>query len=158
MFFNFRLLLKIIGYSFGVISTALLIGAAIAYFHRRYFVATAVRCEGTVTKLVESHSNDMGTVYHPVFVFRDSQGREHEVYSSGGSYPPAYKVGEKVTVLYNAEQPDNACLNGFCDVWILPFLLALIGGVQFIVAIISLCILRYVWKPGQKPSRSNTSS
>lgn len=154
MFFGFRGLLKIMGYLFAALSIILLIASIFTYFRTRHFIDVAVRGEGKVIKLVESHDKDNGTTFRPVFVFRDSHGTEHEIYSSVGSYPPAHKVGDKVTVLYRVEEPENASLDGFFDLWLLPFVLGIIGAVQMIVALIALFVVPIFWKPKQQPAVS----
>ena len=98
-------------------------------------------------KLVEDHSGDSGTTYRPVFVFRDSKEREHEIHSSVGSYPPAYKVNDKVSVLYNVEEPENAVIDGFFFIWLMPFVLGIIGAARIDNCIFLLLIMPILWKP-----------
>ena len=64
-----------------------------------------------------TRSSYSDTVYYPIFTFQDSNGRTHEITSSSGQNPPAYKVGDTVTVLYQSEQPEDAKLDRFFDVW-----------------------------------------
>jgi hypothetical protein len=103
-----------------------------------------------VTKLVESRSGDSGTVFRPVFVFRDAQGAEHEIYSTVGTYPPAHKVGDKVSVLYKADEPENAVIDAFFDVWLLPLILGIIGAAQMLAALVVLFVVPIFWKPAQQ--------
>src|SRR5258706_9407012 len=65
-----------------------------------HFVRTATRGDGRVTQMVE-RQGDHGTLYAPVFSFRDAQGAEHTVHSSTASYPPEHQVGDTVRVLYS---------------------------------------------------------
>ncbi len=150
MLFGTRRLLKIMGFFFGAMSIVMLIVSFFDYVHTRRFVDIAARGEGTVIKLVETQNRDSGTTYRPVFAFRDSKGREHEICSSVGSCPPAYKVGEKVSVLYNAEEPENAVLDGFFDVWLMSLIFGMIGTVQAVAALILLLVVPMIWKPQQQ--------
>ena len=58
-----------------------------------------------VTQLVEKHAGD--DVYRPVFVFTDGSGVEHKISSSFGNNPPRFPVGSKVSILYQATDPDD---------------------------------------------------
>jgi hypothetical protein len=138
--------MKIIGWCFAGSSTACLVGAVFTYVRASEFVKTAARTSGTVVRLVEGHSSDSGTTFHPVFVFRDSNKREHEIYSTVGSYPPAYKVGEGVPVLYQAEDPDNASVDGFFNLWLMPFVFGIICVVHLAAALILLVLIPTIWK------------
>lgn len=85
------------------------------YRHVNAFVNSASRAQATVTRLIERSGTDSGKIYYPVFTFEDSKGKTHRIDSSSGSYPPAYKVGDIVTVLYRPEQPDHAIPDNFFD-------------------------------------------
>ena len=147
MEFRIRRVMLIVGWCLGVSSIACLVASLIMYIHVREFVKSAARANGTVIKLVENRSSDSGATYRPVFVFRDSREREHEINSAVGSYPPAYKIGDKVTVLYNIEEPENASLDGFFDLWLMPLVLGSIGGVHLLVAVFLLVLIPTFWKP-----------
>jgi hypothetical protein len=74
------------------------------------FKKTALQAQGAVIELKEesgagAHS---GTAYYPVIRFADQAGQDHTFYSSMGSYPPAYEVGERVSILYNPANPKEA--------------------------------------------------
>jgi hypothetical protein len=56
------------------------------------------------------------TTFAPVFKFIDHQGKEHEV-EGWGSNPPAYSVNEKVNVRFLKEDPQQAKLESFIDLW-----------------------------------------
>jgi hypothetical protein len=98
---------------------------------------SSVRAEGMVTQLIEKHSGD-DVYYCPVTVFRDSSGVEHTIRSSGGSNPPRFPVGAKVSVLYRTQNPDAGYLEDRFMLWIAPSLLIVIsvfyGAVGFIIS------------------------
>ena len=130
---------RLMGWIFGSLSTICLLVALFSFLHVRRFLGTAVHGEGRVVKLVESHDRDSRTTYSPVFVFCDSKEHEHEIHSHTGSYPPAYKVGQQVSVLYSVGEPESAVLDGFFDLWGLPLILG-IGAVQMLVALFLLFV------------------
>jgi hypothetical protein len=135
-----RKVVKVVGWSFGVLSIIFLVVSFFTFLGTRRFVNSAARAEGTVVKLVERHDNG-GTTFRPVFVFRDSNDCEHEIFSTVGTYPPTHKVGEKVSVLYDSEKPQNAALDGFFDLWLLPLVFGLIGVVQMIGSVVCLLVV-----------------
>ena len=61
---------------------------------------TGVKTKAVVKNLIEVHDED-GTMYKPVFEFLDKSNISREFVSSVSSRPAAYKIGEKVKVVYN---------------------------------------------------------
>jgi len=104
------------------------------YRHIQHFVATASHSPGKVTKLVEENGNHH-IVYFPVFEFRDAYGQRHEIDSHSGSYPPEYEVGDKISVLYQTDKPDNATIDSFWNIWIWPVVLGVFGATDLIIGV-----------------------
>ncbi|MEW2129006.1 DUF3592 domain-containing protein [Streptomyces sp. NPDC005435] len=102
------------------------------------FLSSAERAQGTVIALNwgSSHSGygrssrgSGGPSAHPVVTFRAKDGEQHMFTSSAGSNPPAYDRGESVEVLYRANDPDDARINGFLSLWLLPVVFGGLGVV-----------------------------
>lgn len=108
------------------------------------FVASATRARGTVIKVVERQSPDSGTMFHPVVRFRDSVGKEHEIFSSVGAYPPSYSAGEPVTMIYAKARPEEAIIDGFWYVWLVPAVLGIIGFSHAVVAAVLLALDKWL--------------
>ena len=112
-----------IGALFLASAGACAIVALISFFYDWHFVSRAVRANGRITELVERHDSDNGnTNFYPVFIFADSNGIEHTIYSNTGSYPPAYHVGDNVGVLYIPNVPEKAAIDSFIYLWLVPLL------------------------------------
>ena len=109
--------IAVIKYSFFLIGAAMLIGAGALVHTTRTFLASAERTEGTVIALVATRGSGGSTLYSPVVAFRAIDGRAIEWTSSVASSPPAHDEGETVTVLYRADAPDDARLDGFFPLW-----------------------------------------
>ncbi len=124
--------LAIIKYVFAAIGAAMLAGAFFWYGNTKAFIGQALRTEGTVLELVRSRSSD-STTYHPVVHFQSQDGTPVEFTSSSGSNPPSYATGEKVNVLYLADAPENAKINGFFSLWGGPLVIGGIGSVFFLI-------------------------
>ncbi len=88
---------------------------------------------GTVTRLVASTDSD-GTTYAPVFEFKTQGGRTFEIQSDSYSSPPAYEVGQRVTIIYDPEKPSNAQIDGQNTLLVIIF--AIVGGLDFIMSLL----------------------
>lgn len=114
---------------FGIGLFMLLLAIAIA-FREYQFLHKAQKVEGVVEDLVGSKS------FAPVFKFTP-QGSPIpiKIKSHTSTNPPAYSVGEKVTVYYDPEDPMKAELDGTFSLWggaiivgILGLVFSAVGG------------------------------
>jgi Protein of unknown function (DUF3592) len=81
------------------------------------FVADADRTTGTVVDVESSTDADGYETFYPVVRFTTADGREVEFRSdSGSSSPPS--TGNRVDVLYDPDDPQDAELSGFLDLWV----------------------------------------
>ena len=134
-------LLKIGGWLSVLGAILFLTAAFILYRHTQSFVHSASRTQGTVTKLVLS-----GKFYFPVYTFKDARGVKHSVQSLSGSKPAAYKIGDLVGVLYQPDEPDNAEIDTFLDVWIWPLALAGFGALVLLFGFAGLAVRFFLRK------------
>ncbi|MHC5053572.1 MAG: DUF3592 domain-containing protein [Planctomycetota bacterium] len=132
---RWRRLLLVVGWLFlaGSGPICMIIGA-VSYFRTRSFIERASVTEGVVVEMVERRG-ESGTTFAPVFVFSDGQGESHTIYSRTSSYPPSHSVGDRVTVLYERDSPEDACLDEFFDLWAFAVIPGGIGLVHFIVGL-----------------------
>lgn len=154
---GFKVLLKTAGWFWVTAAAICLLISLVAYFHTRSFVRTASRAQGTVIKIEERESGDSGKMSYPVYIFRDSQGGEHEIVSSMGSFPPAHKVGDTVTVLYRADQPEKAEINQFFDVWGTAAITGGLGAFNMIAGIALLVVPNFIRNYKHEPASVKTS-
>ena len=137
-----KLLLTIVGWFMVCLSVIILPISCFVYVHSKAFVDSAVQADGVVTKLVERADHGKNTCYYPVFRFRDLGGEDHEIFSSNGSFPPSYHVGEKVTVFYTRNSPKDAKLNDFYSLWGMPAILGGMGSSNLVLGIVFLFVAR----------------
>jgi hypothetical protein len=107
------------------LAVALLAAGAATLVHTMRFVQGAERTTGTVIDLSEDFSSDDGTV-HTVVRFTSAEGRTVEFRSSTGSSSPP-DVGDRVDVLYDPDDPQDAELSGFFDLWLWAIALGGLG-------------------------------
>jgi hypothetical protein len=115
-------------YFFAACGAAALFGALLVYGHTASFVARASRTHGTVTAMVLQHSSDNSPGYRPVvrFQFGEQQIQFSDAMSSN---PPAYSVGQTVSVLYLASNPYEARIESFASLWFLPTMMGAMGTI-----------------------------
>ncbi len=72
--------------------------------------------------------------------FTSADGTPRTFRSSTGSNPPSYDKGERVEVLYRADSSEDARINGFASLWLLPLIFGgiglVIGGIGTAVALV----------------------
>jgi hypothetical protein len=93
---------------------------------------TGGHANGTVVDMDESNDDD-GTTYAPIVDY-EVDGQTFEMKSGSYSSPPAYHVGQKVKILYNLADPNQARIDNFWELWLLPIIfigLAVPFGVIF---------------------------
>ncbi|MFJ8949087.1 DUF3592 domain-containing protein [Streptomyces sp. NPDC102340] len=81
----------------------------------------------------KSRNRDEPSAY-PVVEFAAADGTPYTFRSSTGSNPPSYEEGERVEVLYRADDPEDAQINGFLSLWLLPLIF---GGIGLIAAAVA---------------------
>lgn len=98
----------------------------------RKFVSKAQQTQGTIVDMVlsrgsSSSSTNASYTYAPVFEFRAISGQMIRVQESVSSNPPQFQVGETVEVLYDPEDPQNARINKWSNLYLFPTLFGVIG-------------------------------
>ena len=93
---------------------------------QRTLEGQGIETPGVVVDLQESYDSDSST-YTPVVQFQTSSGQSIEFVSSYSANPPAYDVGESVTVVYPLDNPADAIIKG--DGQMLHIIFMLLGGI-----------------------------
>jgi hypothetical protein len=132
---------KIVAFVFLPVALLLLTIAAIWTSANQRQIANEISVPGVVVKMVERYGpslendNSYGATqqvpyYYPVVEFYTPDERLHTVQLSTGNWPPAYEIGEEVTILYNREHPIEARIQSSSsafDLWFGPVLLGFLG-------------------------------
>jgi hypothetical protein len=88
----------------------------------------------------------IGETYYPVVEFVAEDRLRRSVQISEGSFPPAYEIGDEVTVLYDPDHPLDARIKSFGSnalMWILPVITGILG-IAFLGAVLA---VRWVMLP-----------
>jgi hypothetical protein len=120
---------------FIALGTALLCGGAVWGWKTWSFASNAKTAVGKVVRIEERVTTrnrvgkpDRRSVSQlPVFTFRDDEGQEHTATSPASEGKNAYQIGQAVPVLYRPENPDDASINTFTQMWLGPMVIGILG-------------------------------
>jgi hypothetical protein len=104
-------------------------------FYKRAQVTTA-----TVTAL--TNDKESKEMIAPVFTFKDTSGVERKKASDLYSYPPAFTVGQKISIRFLSGNPDSARPDTFWDLWAVPIIIQGSCVVVFVFSFIGLRVLK----------------
>jgi len=127
----------VVGGAFAVLGPVLLAVGVYLYARTSAFLERATRTRGEVVELVERRSDD-GYTYAPVFVFEDAKGTSRRIVSNTSSNPPGYAVGDEVDVLYDPDDPEDACIDSFFSLWGGA---TIVGGLGLVFGIVGVAVL-----------------
>lgn len=133
---------------FLVIGVVLLVVCPIFFVRTLQFVAGAERVTGTVIDLSRESDSEGTVTFYPVVRFTTADGRTVEFVSSSGSSPPSESVGDRVEVLYDPDDPQDARLTGFFHLWLWPLILGVMGAMFSAVAL-------FVMRATRGPSKAD---
>lgn len=105
------------------------------YWSDRELANSGTHTQGTVVDLQSSRNSDGDMTYKPVVEFSDRNGTRFQFVERIASSPPSFSRGEKVDLIYDPEDPENAMIDSFTTRYLFPLvfggfglLAALIGG------------------------------
>jgi len=109
--------------------------------------ASDVEARGVVIEIVERVDNEGNAFYYPVVNFPLPDGSRRTVETSDGSWPPAYKADDTVTVTYDPAHPERAHIASPADAitrWIWPFVTAILSAAFLAAALLARWLARSV--------------
>jgi len=118
-----------------IFSRAWLVGGIIALsagcgfaVYQLVWLARSVTAQGNVVKLIQIRDEEQNTTsYAPQFTFRNQHGDAYTVTSGVRTSPAEFQVGEQVRVRYIRDNPSSAKLDGFWQLWLVPFVCSILG-------------------------------
>ena len=117
-----RALGRLIIWTFPVMGSLFLLGALISAHNTQMFLRRSVTTQGRIVGLKPVHSTrDNSISFAPVFRFDVPGWHFATVISHTSSNPPAFKVGEVVTVHYEQGHPQEAVIDSFGQLWLMDF-------------------------------------
>jgi hypothetical protein len=115
---NVNRILRILAWLWMIPSTILLIVGIVLGFSTRSFIAHGTAATGKVVQLDEKTDSDGEMQYSPVFTYVAADGNTYTIRSNVWSRPAGFVVGQSVRVLYEKDDPANARLDSFWQLWL----------------------------------------
>ena len=137
---------------FGVIGAAMLAGGAYARYTTAQEIRAFLPAEGVVTANIASRSGRNNSLTYAAQVRFTAQDGSTVTFKEGFSAnPPAHQVGDKLKVLYDPGNPQNARIDDFMNTWFLPLLL---GGIGLIFGLVAVSLGLNALRAGVAAARS----
>jgi len=119
-----------------VIGVILLFAGFIWVYQTKNFLDKAIAAKGVIIDFVEEKTYE-GVVYRFIIQFVDERtGEEITIVTKAGIQPRTYAYGPspeflgwEIDILYDPENPHNAMINSFLDIWLGPILVIGFGGI-----------------------------
>jgi hypothetical protein len=130
-----------------------MLGIALWYGYTSYnLVSTGATVSAIVTEN-RAVSDEDGTSYKPVFSYVVDD-RTYTYESINSSDPPAYRVGDRVTLRYDRANPALARVDNIWELWLLP---GILGPVALIMALLVNGGYFLAWRRGTLFEGNNSS-
>src|ERR1700733_4020074 len=136
-----------------VLTIGLLAGTVLQLQYLAEFLRESEKAQGVVVNWIMTRSGSSGGVsgtasYFPVVYFTDRRtGHGFEFRSSVSGNPSDWLGGKTVEVLYRRSDPNDAKINDFFNIWALPLITGVPGGIFFLIlAAASISWLRKRWR------------
>lgn len=115
---------------FGVIGLILLLGAGYSFYSAKQFQSASIETTGVVIDLVGDDT------VAPVVRYETASGESFTMKSSVSSNPPAFEIGESVSVFYKEDNPQDARINSFLNNHLLALILGVMGLIFFLIGVV----------------------
>ncbi len=104
-----------------------LLVAAAWFIHIQQFLAGAITTQGSISRIVEEFDSEGHLTYTPEIQFQDRNGQLHTIRTFISSNEGDYHVGEPMPVLYSPQNPDQATVGTFWEIYIGCILLLILS-------------------------------
>ncbi|WP_157477507.1 DUF3592 domain-containing protein [Granulicella tundricola] len=92
------------------------------------FVHAAVKTDALVVGNTKFAAPDGSVAYRPIFQFTTPDGRKRTGEADAGSHTQGYVPGDRIRVVYLADDPYGAQMDSFQQLWLVPVSLGGIGA------------------------------
>ena len=122
-----------------VVGPGLLLIAAVTGVERALFLHSAVTAEGALIALRETTSaGRTSKSSFPIFQFKAANGTSYTVTSNIAERATSWRLGGPVRVLYQPDRPENAHIDSFAQLWMLPVVVGVVGAAFSTIPVLSL--------------------
>lgn len=134
------------------IGLLLFVAAAWSVWSTKSWLGRTLEVEGVVVEMVRMRdSDDKGYVFSPIVRFETADGGTHQFQSGLRTYPPAYRTGEVVSVVYDPAVPDAAMIRSPLSLWLMPIILSFIGTILCAIGIFMIVMCNWASRAFERP-------
>lgn len=126
-------LLILLSGAFALATIGLLVGVALSFVRARRFLRVAAQVAGVVVANATARSDDDGETYVPVVAFA-AQNEQRSLVGKTATNPPVYTVGDRVTVCYSPENPNDARIYSVWEIYHSVWLFLIFDAMAFVFA------------------------
>ena len=119
-----------------LIAFGLLCRAVLSVVKARVFLQHAEKTKGIVTGFAQGKDSKGGATYLPIVSFFLAGNRRHQPIGTIGANPPAYRIGNKVTVCYLPKRPHDAKIYSFFDIYSTALLNLIFSTVALVTTVV----------------------
>jgi hypothetical protein len=120
-----------------VVGPGLLLLAAVTGVERALFLHSAATAEGAIIALRETTTaGRTRKSSFPIFQFKAANGKSITVTSNIAE--SSWRLGGPVRVLYQPDRPENAHIDSFAQLWMLPVVVGVVGAAFSTIPVLSL--------------------
>jgi hypothetical protein len=126
---------------FVMLGPTLLASGIFLFFRQRARIARSISAEGIVIELIPRRASrefilekteggvklEKKYLYRPLVRFRTQDGRTIKFSPSIATRPAPYQVGDRVSILYEPDRPNQAQINRFVYLWFFPMMFIAFG-------------------------------
>lgn len=112
------------------------------FYKTKELLRSGIRTKATVHSF-STHQSDGTTMYTPTFSFKDKALQERFYKSKVSSHPQPYEIGEKVNIVYERKNPENAKIVSFWGLYAAPVILFMVASPLLILGSAYLLYQRY---------------
>jgi hypothetical protein len=126
----------LVGVIFAIAGLSVLTLSGFLFVGSQKFIKNSIVANGTVTEIVQKVSkgsdNTKSYTYSPMVSFTDGSGKEYSFVSGVSSNPSPYHVGDNIKILYSPQNPYDAKIDKFFELWggvIIAFILGIVFSI-----------------------------
>lgn len=120
------------------------------FIHIQQFLAGAVTAQGSISRIVEEYDGEGDLTYTPEIQFQDRSGQLHTIRAFISSNEGDYHVGEPMPVLYSPQNPAQATIGTFWEIYIGCIILSILSLAALIGSGITALLLKQEEKRKQR--------
>lgn len=133
IFYFLSALILVVGIPFAIISV-------FEFKNTLNLLSNSHKTLGRIIDIEEEKRRNGGYMYSPVIKYKSVTGDEYIYDSNTKTGYTSYKIGQEIELIYDKNNPQNARVNSFLDIWFLTIIMGVGGWASTIGGIVLLLV------------------